>query len=199
MNQFVNRRFSTSYKATIGADFLTKEVTINETLVTLQIWDTAGQERFQSLGVGFYRGADVCMLVYDITQPKSFENLDSWRIEFLTQASPSDTQNFPFIVIANKLDRKNDRQVSTQRAQTWCARTSISTLPFFETSAKAATEVEAAFRMAAQLALSKGSMEAEFLPETISFREAPQMGTPRAAAARSYNVDLQQKFMSCLR
>ena len=42
-----------------------------------------GQERFQSLGVGFYRGADVCILVYDITQPKSFENLDTWRIEFL--------------------------------------------------------------------------------------------------------------------
>lgn len=198
MNQFVNRRFSTSYKATIGADFLTKEatlqckskievaidilqVTIDETLVTLQIWDTAGQERFQSLGVGFYRGADVCMLVYDITQPKSFENLDSWRIEFLTQASPSDTQNFPFIVIANKLDRKNDRLVSTQRAQTWCARTSISTLPFFETSAKAATEVEAAFRMAAQLALSKGSMEAEFLPETISFREAPANGDSKSS------------------
>lgn len=181
MNQFVNRRFSTSYKATIGADFLTKEVTIDETLVTLQIWDTAGQERFQSLGVGFYRGADVCMLVYDITQPKSFENLDLWRIEFLTQASPSDTQNFPFIVIANKLDRKNDRLVSTQRAQTWCARTSISTLPFFETSAKAATEVEAAFRMAAQLALSKGSMEAEFLPETISFREAPANGDSKSS------------------
>ena len=72
-----------------------------------------GQERFQSLGVGFYRGADVCILVYDITQPKSFENLDTWRIEFLTQASPSDTQNFPFVVIANKLDRENDRRVST--------------------------------------------------------------------------------------
>ena len=100
-----------------------------------------GQERFQSLGVGFYRGADVCILVYDITQPKSFENLDTWRIEFLTQASPSDTQNFPFVVIANKLDRENDRRVSTQRAQTWCAKNSTSILPFFETSAKAATAV----------------------------------------------------------
>ena len=57
MNQFVHKRFSNQYKATIGADFLTKEIMIDDKLVTLQIWDTAGQERFQSLGVAFYRGA----------------------------------------------------------------------------------------------------------------------------------------------
>lgn len=50
-----------------------------------QIWDTAGQERFQSLGVAFYRGAEACVLVYDITNPKSFDQLDSWREEFLHQ------------------------------------------------------------------------------------------------------------------
>ena len=71
MNQYVNKRFSAQYKATIGADFLTKEVMIDDKLVTLQIWDTAGQERFQSLGVAFYRGADACILVYDITSPKA--------------------------------------------------------------------------------------------------------------------------------
>lgn len=51
-----------------------------------QIWDTAGQERFQSLGVAFYRGADCCVLVFDVTHPKTFETLDSWRDEFLIQA-----------------------------------------------------------------------------------------------------------------
>ena len=63
MNQYVNRKFTNQYKATIGADFLTKEVMIEDKLVTMQIWDTAGQERFQSLGVAFYRGADACVLV----------------------------------------------------------------------------------------------------------------------------------------
>lgn len=53
----------------------------------LQIWDTAGQERFQSLGVAFYRGADCCVLVYDVNSTKSFENLDTWRDEFLIQVS----------------------------------------------------------------------------------------------------------------
>lgn len=70
MNQYVNQKFSNQYKATIGADFLTKEIMLDDKLVTMQIWDTAGQERFQSLGVAFYRGADACVLVYDITNPK---------------------------------------------------------------------------------------------------------------------------------
>ena len=54
----MNKRFSAAYKATIGADFLTREVVVDGRLVTMQLWDTAGQERFQSLGVAFYRGAD---------------------------------------------------------------------------------------------------------------------------------------------
>jgi hypothetical protein len=93
MNQYVNKKFNAQYKATIGADFLTKEVTVDDRLVTMQIWDTAGQERFQSLGVAFYRGADSCVLVYDVLQPKTFDNLDSWKDEFLIQAGPRDPDN----------------------------------------------------------------------------------------------------------
>lgn len=76
------------------------------------MWDTAGQERFQSLGVAFYRGADCCVLVYDVNSSKSFETLDSWRDEFLIQASPHDPDNFPFVVLGNKIDmEENKRQV----------------------------------------------------------------------------------------
>jgi Ras-related protein Rab-7A len=96
----VNKKFSTSYKATIGADFLTKEVLVDDRLVTMQLWDTAGQERFQSLGVAFYRGADCCVLVYDVNNSKSFEALDGWRDEFLIQASPRDPENFPFVSVS---------------------------------------------------------------------------------------------------
>ncbi len=56
--------------------------------VWMQIWDTAGQERFQSLGVAFYRGADCCVLVYDVNSQKTFDNLDNWRDEFLIQVAP---------------------------------------------------------------------------------------------------------------
>ena len=55
-------------------------------VVNLQIWDTAGQERFQSLGVAFYRGADCCVLAYDVNSHKTFDNLENWRDEFLSQA-----------------------------------------------------------------------------------------------------------------
>ncbi len=83
------------------------------TVNNFQIWDTAGQERFQSLGVAFYRGADCCVLVYDVTAPTTFKTMDSWRDEFLIQASPRDPENFPFVVLGNKIDLEN-RQVSVQ-------------------------------------------------------------------------------------
>ena len=90
-------------------------------VVTMQLWDTAGQERFQSLGVAFYRGADCCVLVYDVNNPKSFETLDSWRDEFLIQANPHDPDNFPFVVLGNKIDvEESKRAVSQKRAMTWC-------------------------------------------------------------------------------
>jgi GTPase SAR1 family protein len=87
---------------------------VDDRLVTMQIWDTAGQERFQSLGVAFYRGADCCVLVYDVTAPTTFKSLDSWRDEFLIQASPRDPDRFPFVVLGNKVDLEN-------RAVSFCA------------------------------------------------------------------------------
>ncbi|KNC53297.1 Ras-like protein Rab-7A [Thecamonas trahens ATCC 50062] len=153
MNQYVNSKFSSQYKATIGADFLTKEVMVEDRLVTMQIWDTAGQERFQSLGVAFYRGADCCVLVFDVNLPKTFENLDSWRDEFLIQAGPRDPDNFPFVVLGNKIDLEDQRRISTKRAMTWC--TLKGNIPYFETSAKENVEVEQAFHTIAKNALKQ--------------------------------------------
>mmetsp|Transcript_45378 Transcript_45378/g.52196 ORF Transcript_45378/g.52196 Transcript_45378/m.52196 type:complete len:206 (+) Transcript_45378:153-770(+) len=166
MNQFVNNRFSQQYKATIGADFLTKDVMIDDKMVTLQIWDTAGQERFQSLGVAFYRGADCCVLVYDITNSKTFENLESWREEFLGQAQPKDPENFPFVVLGNKCDKETERKVATAKAQTWAKQKG--NLPHFETSAKDNTHVIDAFQQIAKNALSKEQAQDDiFLPQTV--------------------------------
>lgn len=78
--------------------------TPEDQLKLAQLWDTAGQERFQSLGVAFYRGADCCVLVYDVNNSKSFETLDSWRDEFLIQASPRDPENFPFVRLLSLAD-----------------------------------------------------------------------------------------------
>jgi len=168
MNQYVNKKFSAQYKATIGADFLTKEVTVDDRLVTMQIWDTAGQERFQSLGVAFYRGADSCVLVFDVIQPKTFDNLDSWRDEFLIQAGPRDPDNFPFVVLGNKVDI-DARAVPQKRALAWCQ--AKGNIPYFETSAKEAINVEQAFQVIARNALKQESEEDIYLPDTIDVTE----------------------------
>ena len=168
MNQYVNKKFNAQYKATIGADFLTKEVTVDDRLVTMQIWDTAGQERFQSLGVAFYRGADSCVLVFDVVQPKTFDNLDSWRDEFLIQAGPRDPDNFPFVVLGNKVD-VDSRVVAQKRALAWCQ--AKGNIPYFETSAKEAINVEQAFQVIAKHALKQESEEDIYLPDTIDVTE----------------------------
>jgi Ras-related protein Rab-7A len=68
--------------------------------------------------VAFYRGADCCVLVYDVNNSKSFDALDSWRDEFLIQASPRDPDNFPFVVLGNKIDvEESKRVVSRPRAR----------------------------------------------------------------------------------
>jgi len=174
MNQYVNKKFSSQYKATIGADFLTKEVTIEDKLVTLQIWDTAGQERFQSLGVAFYRGADACLLVYDITNEQSFDQLNSWRNGFLNQANPKDPDNFPFVIIGNKIDRESERKVPKAKATQWCKSKGPKPIPNFETSAKEAVKVDAAFLEAVQMALSNEPTESDvFIPDRINLTRAP--------------------------
>lgn len=110
----------------------------------MQLWDTAGQERFQSLGVAFYRGADCCVLVYDVNNSKSFDTLDSWRDEFLIQASPMDPESFPFVVLGNKVDvEESKRMISSKRAAAFCQ--AKGGIPYFETSAKEAVNVEQAF------------------------------------------------------
>ncbi|CAN1235290.1 Ras-related protein Rab7 [Linum perenne] len=165
MNQYVHNKFSQQYKATIGADFVTKELQIDDKLVTLQvgfsvlsssssIWDTAGQERFQSLGVAFYRGADCCVLVYDVNSMRSFDSLENWHDEFLKQANPADPKSFPFILLGNKIDVDggNSRVVSEKRAKDWCA--SKGNIPYFETSAKEDYNVDPAFLCIAKAALS---------------------------------------------
>ncbi|KAM0843610.1 hypothetical protein ACQ4PT_057629 [Festuca glaucescens] len=140
--RYVHKKFSQQYKATIGADFLTKE-----------IWDTAGQERFQSLGVAFYRGADCCVLVYDVNAKRSFNTLGTWHDEFINQAGPSDPKQFPFILVGNKvdLDSGSRRVVPEKKAKDWCV--SKGNIPYFETSAKDDYNVDSAFLCIAKLAL----------------------------------------------
>lgn len=158
MQQFVNNKFSHLYKATIGADFLTKDLVIDGKNVALQIWDTAGQERFQSLGVAFYRGADCCVLCYDVTNEKSLNSLASWKDEFLVQSNVANPQDFPFIIIGNKIDVDENKKIpSLQKKLANVTNNQLGGLsyPVFDTSAKDSINVEAAFEVVAKMALQQ--------------------------------------------
>lgn len=150
---------------------MTKEILVDDKLVTLQIWDTAGQERFQSLGVAFYRGADSCVLVHDITDAKSFDNLESWMDEFIVHAAPRNPDSFPFVVLGNKADLASSRrQVSTAKAKAWC--TQKGDIPYYETSAKENLNVEQAFLTIARNALQQEAQQKPiFIPENLDLNK----------------------------
>lgn len=147
MNQYVKQRFYEKYKTTIGADFLTKELTIDNKMITLQIWDTAGQERFASLGTAFYRGSDCCILVYDMSNPLTIKNLEIWRKEFLSISNVYNTDTFPFILVGNKSDINDE---DNSEIEDFINKYNIK---FFKTSAKENKNVEIIFRTAAELAI----------------------------------------------
>lgn len=145
MNRFVSGKFDSQSFHTIGVEFLNKDVTVEGQSYTLQIWDTAGQERFKSLRTPFYRGSDLCLLVYAVDDIKSFKNLAMWRKEFLYYADVREKDNFPFILLGNKID-VNERAVSQEEAHHFCKE--IGGIPYYETSAKDSTNVDVAFNAA---------------------------------------------------
>lgn len=151
MNRYVNNKFDDHSFHTIGVEFMNKEIEVNGETYTLQIWDTAGQERFRSLRTPFYRGSDICMLTYAVDDKASFNNLKMWRNEFLYYADIKDGKSFPFIVVANKVDIEG-REVSEEEARVWCKENGD--MPYIETSARDAINVDSAFSTAVDIWIS---------------------------------------------
>ena len=144
MLRFMKKEYTGIYKATIGADFLSKDLMVNGKPISLQVWDTAGQERFAGLGTSYYRGADACMLVFDVTVEATFHRLNYWKEQFLHHAKIPETarDKFPFLVVANKVDEES-HAVTRGQVEAWCR--DNDNLPHIECSAKDATNVDEAF------------------------------------------------------
>ncbi|KAK7688331.1 hypothetical protein QCA50_008703 [Cerrena zonata] len=114
-NQYISGRFTTGYRATIGADFITKTLphhdkpAVSSESVTLQIWDTAGQERFSSLSSAFFRGSDAVILMFDVNQPQTLDALTKWWTEFKERCPVPDEEldKFCVVVVGNKIDVGN--------------------------------------------------------------------------------------------
>ncbi|PWA32128.1 hypothetical protein CCH79_00013474 [Gambusia affinis] len=151
MNRYVTNKFDSHLFHTIGVEFLNRELEVDGRRVTLQIWDTAGQERFRSLRTPFYRGSDCCLLTFSLDDGQSFQNLSNWKKEFAFYADVKDPDSFPFVVLGNKLDVP-ERQVSGDEARRWCRENGGH--PYFETSAKDATNVASAFEEAVRRILA---------------------------------------------
>jgi len=148
--RFADRKYTESYISTIGVDFKIRTIELDGKTIKLQIWDTAGQERFRTITSSYYRGAHGIIIVYDVTDQESFVNIKTWLSEIERYAS--DTVNK--LLVGNKCDLTQKKVVDYETAKDFADKVEM---PFLETSAKLATNVEAAFmRMASEIKNSLG-------------------------------------------
>ncbi|KAL5975563.1 WD40 repeat protein [Asimina triloba] len=130
---------------TIGVDFKIRTVEQDGKTIKLQIWDTAGQERFRTITSSYYRGAHGIIIVYDVTDQESFNNVKQWLNEIDRYASDSVNK----LLVGNKCDMTANKVVSYEAGKALADEIGI---PFLETSARNATNVEQAFMtMAAEI------------------------------------------------
>ena len=138
--RFADDSYSESYISTIGVDFKIRTVQLDGKTVKLQIWDTAGQERFRTITSSYYRGAHGIIVVYDLTDMESYENVKNWLKEIDRYAN----EGVQKLIVGNKLDlaEAGKRAVEYQEAKGF---TDSQGLGYLEASAKNATNVEMAF------------------------------------------------------
>lgn len=139
LSRFTRNEFNMESKSTIGVEFATRSITVDDKTVKAQIWDTAGQERYRAITSAYYRGAVGALLVYDISKHATYVNVTRWLKELRDHAD----SNIVIMLVGNKSDLKHLRAVPTEEAKTFAAENGLS---FIETSALDASNVESAFQ-----------------------------------------------------
>jgi len=145
--RYVDNTFTDSLMSTIGSDYKTKKVTVGKHTASLQIWDTAGQERFRTITSSFYRGADGILVVFDVANQDSFDNIKGWLKDINKYAS----EDVNRVLVGNKVD-SSPRVVTAADAKAFAEETDM---PYMETSAKSNTNVEATFEKLAEQIIKK--------------------------------------------
>ena len=128
--QAVRNNFEEFYTATIGFEFLTFNIRINNNVLKLQIWDTCGQEVYKSLITNFYRNSSLALIIYAINNLDSFKHAENWLNELKAQANP----NVKVFLVGNKSDLENERVVSKEDGEKFKEEKNLD--KFIETSAK---------------------------------------------------------------
>ncbi|CAH8858130.1 unnamed protein product, partial [Trichobilharzia szidati] len=146
MKSFVEGNFSSVSDPTIGVDFFSRTVRIQEEVfVKLQLWDTAGQEKFRSITASYYRNCVGVLIVFDLTDRETFDHVADWYEE----ARGSIKCSAPvFIIVGHKADRRDERQVSKMEAQSLAQR--LGDYTYIETSSLTGQNIERAFELLAE-------------------------------------------------
>ncbi|GHP03670.1 rabf1 protein [Pycnococcus provasolii] len=142
--RFVRKTFDESSKVTVGAAFMAQTVKVDDTTVKFEIWDTAGQERYASLAPLYYRGASAAAVVYDVSEPSSFEKARYWTRELQKHGS----NGIVLALVANKVDLpESARAVTREEAEKLAAEEGMM---LFETSAKTGDGIQECFERIAK-------------------------------------------------
>ena len=141
--RFSDDAFNTTFISTIGIDFKLKTIVLDGRIIKLQIWDTAGQERFHTITTAYYRGALGVMMVYDITDKKSFDDITNWLRAIQEHGNPKVEK----MIIGNKCDLDDNRMVPKESGE---ALANANDAMFLETSAKSSLNVDKAFEQMAE-------------------------------------------------
>ncbi|KAH6760158.1 RAB GTPase-like protein H1E [Perilla frutescens var. hirtella] len=150
ITRFMYDKFDTTYQATIGIDFLSKTMYLEDRTVRLQLWDTAGQERFRSLIPSYIRDSSVAVIAYDVANRQSFLNTSKWIEEVRTERGG----DVIIVLVGNKTDLVDKRQVSIEEGDIKAREFGVM---FVETSAKAGFNIKPLFR---KIAAALPGMEA---------------------------------------
>ncbi|KZV78493.1 ras-domain-containing protein [Exidia glandulosa HHB12029] len=165
LHYFLHNSFKGPSQHTIGVEFSSRTIKLGEKRIKLQLWDTAGQERFRSVTRSYYRGAAGALLVYDITNRDTFTSLPRWLSDARALGSP----NLVTVLVGNKADREDEREVEWEEASRWAADNGIH---FIETSSITGDNVDAPFRLAARailLAIEAGTLDPEKAGSGVSY------------------------------
>ena len=161
--------FKEEHDVTIGVEFGSFSIKVEESKIKIQIWDTAGQETYKSVTKIFFKGSNCIFLVYDMTKEESFTNLESWLREIRENAA----ENVLIILVGNMLDLDDKRAVTKERALEFKSRENLD--GFIETSAKMGSHVQELFiRMAKMLYLQRLGKNNEKFVSACSAKEQEQ-------------------------
>ena len=137
--KYTDKTFQDVHMATIGLDYRLKNMTLKSGKnVKLQIWDTAGQDRFRAITKNYYKGANGIILIYDVTNPQTFDNVKGWISQIREEAN----QNVLIYIVGNKIDMKEERKIKTEDGEKLAGDYGF---PFVETSAKEGININETF------------------------------------------------------